>query len=114
IKEKDKIGAYTFSYCLENKRHDNLPNFILTMLIISDHPNPKAFGRASLEHINSNFKNFNPKYISLLFTKKNKYSPIFMMRNLNKIKIKVPHCDSCGVNKKWFGNKCKISTSSVS
>src|SRR5688572_15922512 len=82
VKEENKIGFCTFSYCLKNECYVNLPNFTFYTLIISNYSDSNAIGTISFGrqlHINltKNFNEQSPKYISL-YSKECDYSPIFL------------------------------------
>jgi hypothetical protein len=113
VQEKNKIGRYTFSYCLNNNRHVVLPNFTFYTLIISNFPTSKAYGILPFERANkaeklfrymfnkhsllkvtesnsskSKFKSLTPKYISLFSTGEDNCGPILLKQKFNEIKIK--------------------------
>ncbi|GBC04062.1 hypothetical protein RclHR1_00550007 [Rhizophagus clarus] len=85
--ENNRIGSYTFSYCLKNKNYVDLPEFTLCTLIISDYPISDAFGISSLS-VNSNFESLGLKYISLYSKGEDDCGPIFPKQKRREIKVK--------------------------
>jgi hypothetical protein len=90
--EENKIGLYTFSYCLKNNHHVNLPKFTFYTLIISNAYNIVSFDYSLLNKPYIDFNNTNPKFISLYSTKRINYGPIFLKQNSKKIKPKIINC----------------------
>jgi hypothetical protein len=113
VKENNKIGSYTFSYCFKHNHYVNLPNFSFYTLIISKYSNPdcgiSSFTKNSFKDkilsfsnnsFNSNMRNLiksksnnsdslksmKIKYISLHSSGENNCGPIFLKQKLEKIK----------------------------
>jgi hypothetical protein len=85
--ENNRIGSYTFSYCLKTKNYVDLPDFTLCTLIISKYPISNAYGILPFEK-NSVFESSGPKYISLHSMRENDCGPIFPKQKQKKLKIK--------------------------
>ena len=47
VRENNKIGSYTFSYCIRDNHYVNLPDFTFYTLIISKYPNSDGYGMSS-------------------------------------------------------------------
>ncbi|CAB4426254.1 unnamed protein product [Rhizophagus irregularis] len=94
IQSNDKFRIDTFSYCVKNKRYDNLPDFSFCILIISNNTTqsfPFKFGLWRKPCIN--FNEPNPRYVSLYLTKDINYSPIFLNQKSKQITIEYVECD---------------------
>ncbi|CAB4390546.1 unnamed protein product [Rhizophagus irregularis] len=99
--EKNKIGSYIFSYCLENNHFISLPNFTFYTLIISNYLNSDNCGILPFQHMSKiskmldliKLKNkslkLHPNFVSLYSIGENKYhGPIFLKQKISGIKIK--------------------------
>ncbi|CAG8597525.1 4263_t:CDS:2 [Funneliformis mosseae] len=106
--EKNRIGSYTFSYCLEKNHYVNLPKFkFYTLSIKNYHPNTYGtlyFNQNSYIELNNLLK---PKYISLYSTNEKNCGPIFLRQKFNLIKMKNIDC-------KHKSNDCLICTLKIS
>ncbi|RGB25100.1 hypothetical protein C1646_821229 [Rhizophagus diaphanus] len=112
IQSNNKFRIDAFSYCVKNKRYDNLPDFSFCILIIFNdttksfpfefgwwnkpyinfnEPNPFELGWWNKPYIN--FNEPNPRYVSLYLTKDINYSPIFLNQKSKQITIEYVKCD---------------------
>ncbi|GBC04060.1 hypothetical protein RclHR1_00550005 [Rhizophagus clarus] len=88
-KNGSKIGSYAFSYCLVDRNFANLPDFTLCTLVISNCPNPEAYGILPFKKKkNSISESVRPRYISLYSGGENDCGPIFPKQKRKEIKIK--------------------------
>ncbi|RGB37272.1 hypothetical protein C1646_666332 [Rhizophagus diaphanus] len=104
--ESNRIGTYTFSYCLKKNHYVELPEFTFHTLIISNYPDCNEYKIIPFNCKNSildkllpfNFKNSSqpviPKYISLHSSEDN-CAPIFLKQKQNAIKIKYMKREVC-------------------
>ncbi|CAB4378641.1 unnamed protein product [Rhizophagus irregularis] len=114
VKENNKIGSYTFSYCFKHNHYVNLPDFTFYTLIISKYSNPDDYGMSSFTKSNFNGKissfssksfkakinkmikskssnsdslrQMKLKYVSLHTSGENNCGPIFLKQKSEKIK----------------------------
>ncbi|CAB4376516.1 unnamed protein product [Rhizophagus irregularis] len=94
IQSNNKFRIDTFSYCVKNKRYDNLPDFSFYILIISNNTTQSftfRFDWWNKPYIS--FKEPNPRYISLYLTKDINYNPIFLKQKSKEITIEYVNCD---------------------
>ncbi|RGB37268.1 hypothetical protein C1646_813466 [Rhizophagus diaphanus] len=81
--ENNRIGTYTFSYCLKKNHYVELPEFTFHTLIISNYHNFDEYEYPSNQAI--------PKYTSLHSSEDN-WAPIFLKQKQDKVKIKYMNC----------------------
>ncbi|RIA88004.1 hypothetical protein C1645_776023 [Glomus cerebriforme] len=112
----DKFRIDTFSYCIKNKFYVNLPKFTFCTLIIlnsntfnSCESFPFKFNKWKKPFID--FKESNPKYISLYCSKDNNYNPIFTSQRGRGKQICIEYVN-CNCNKTCF--ICMNKTSKIS
>ncbi|CAI2172233.1 19207_t:CDS:2, partial [Funneliformis geosporum] len=93
--EEDRIGTFTFSYCLEKKQFVYLPKFnFYTLAILNHHPNTYGilhFEQKPYIELDNSLK---PKYISLFSTSEYNCGPIFLQHKCNRIEMKDVDCIS--------------------
>ncbi|CAB4483674.1 unnamed protein product [Rhizophagus irregularis] len=80
--KNNRIGTYTFSYCLEKNQYVELPEFTFHTLIISNYHN---FDKCN------EYPSNQVKYTSLHSSEDN-CAPIFLKQEQNKIRIKYMNC----------------------
>jgi hypothetical protein len=112
--ESNRIGIYTFSYCLKKNHCVELPGFIFYTLVISNYPESNEYKISPFKYrsfdINKLFKykphsskSVIPKFISLHSTENN-CAPIFLKQKQDEIKIK--HVKDIKSKENCNGDKC--------
>ncbi|UZO27495.1 uncharacterized protein OCT59_019688 [Rhizophagus irregularis] len=82
--ENNRIGTYTFSYCLKKNHYVELPEFTFHTLIISNYHNFDEYNEYPSNQVI-------PKYTSLHSSEDN-WAPIFLKQKQDEIKIKYMKC----------------------
>ncbi|CAG8538221.1 9905_t:CDS:2 [Funneliformis mosseae] len=103
VQEENKIGSYTFSYCLKDHNCVELPEFTFYTLIISNYYDRKAYGISPCKRGNgkrikdivsfARSTQLKPKYVSLILTAENNYGPIFLRQKAKKVEYIHVRCD---------------------
>jgi len=113
VQDDDKIGVFTFSYDLEEKKYINLPKFTLNILKCStkDCCEFKFESKKSKAHLIKKYYYIDLKIhplISLNSTRKDHYGPIFFQYNIKQIILKRIDCncgEKCDICKLNFSEK---------
>ncbi|RGB32014.1 hypothetical protein C1646_791112 [Rhizophagus diaphanus] len=96
VKENNKLGSYTFSYCLNHNHYVNLPDFTFYTLIISKYSNPDDYGMESFTK--NNFKDKISSFINNSFNAKMIKSKSSKSDSLRQMKLKYVSLHSSGEN----------------
>ncbi|GBB96282.1 hypothetical protein RclHR1_27170002 [Rhizophagus clarus] len=97
IQSSNKFRIDAFSYCVKNKRYDNLPDFSFRILIFNNtilnsyESFPFKFDWRNIPYIK--FEDANPRYFSLYLAKDINYNPIFLNQKSKQITIEYVDCD---------------------
>uniref|UniRef100_U9STW6 DUF7431 domain-containing protein n=1 Tax=Rhizophagus irregularis (strain DAOM 181602 / DAOM 197198 / MUCL 43194) TaxID=747089 RepID=U9STW6_RHIID len=116
----NKFRTDTFSYCLKGKYYVNLPKFTFCTIVISSNTTPNNSYESFLFEFNRwknpnpfvDFKEPNPRFISLYLSKDDNYNPIFLNQRSKQISIEYIDCNCSKNNKTCF--ICKSKKSKVS
>jgi hypothetical protein len=117
-RSNNKFRIDTFSYCVKGKYYVNLPKFTFCTLIILSNTTPNnsygsfpfKFNRWKNPFVD--FKEPNPRFISLYLSKDNNYIPIFLNQRNKQINIEYVDCNCRKTDETCF--ICKSKTSKIS
>ncbi|CAB5383743.1 unnamed protein product [Rhizophagus irregularis] len=116
----NKFRIDTFSYCVKGKHYVNLPKFTFCTIVILSNTTPNnsyesfpfKFNRWKNPNPFVDFKDPNPRFISLYLPKDDNYNPIFLNQRSKQISIEYIICNCSKINKTCF--ICKNKKSKVS
>ncbi|CAB5369750.1 unnamed protein product [Rhizophagus irregularis] len=114
----NKFRIDTFSYCVKGQHYVNLPKFTFCTIVILSNTTPNnsyesfpfKFNRWKNPFVD--FKEPNPRFISLYLSKDDNYNPIFLNQRSKQISIEYIDCNCSKINETCF--ICKSKKSKVS